>query len=49
VYQVIKELEYLKNRYNPALFYFGDEMIMADTDYAAMDFMAVNNKLNSLS
>ena len=44
--QVIEELGYLKDKYNPALFYFGDEMIMADTDYATKLFRAVKNQLD---
>ena len=44
--QVLEELRYLKDKYNPALFYFGDEMIMADTDYATKLFMAVKKHLN---
>ncbi|MCP3951231.1 MAG: B12-binding domain-containing radical SAM protein [Desulfobacterales bacterium] len=44
--QVIAELAYLKRKYNPLLFYFGDEMILAETDYARNLFDRIKSELN---
>lgn len=46
VMQVIEELKYLNSQYKPDLFYFGDEMIMADSDYAIKLFRAIKEQLN---
>jgi radical SAM superfamily enzyme YgiQ (UPF0313 family) len=45
--QVMEELTYLKNTYRPDLFYFGDEMILADTTYAVSLFKAVKQQLST--
>ena len=45
VKQVLEELSYLKKSYRPGLFYFGDEMILADTKYAVNLFKAIKSRL----
>lgn len=47
VKQVIQELRFLKERYVPKLFYFGDEMILSKPDYALMLFMAIKQEIGS--
>lgn len=46
VADVLNELKYLRRTYRPRLFYFGDEMIFFNREYAAGLFQAVKNKLN---
>jgi len=43
--QVIAELADLKKRYAPQLFYFGDEMILADANYARELFHRIQSEL----
>lgn len=43
--QVLAELTDLKKRYNPQLFYFGDEMILADPNYARELFHRIESEL----
>ncbi len=44
--RVIEELQLLKKAYHPHLFYFGDEMILADRDNAMELFSNVKNKVD---
>jgi anaerobic magnesium-protoporphyrin IX monomethyl ester cyclase len=46
VEQVVNELGRLNRRYGPKLFYFGDEMILADKAYAEALFTAIGRHLN---
>jgi radical SAM superfamily enzyme YgiQ (UPF0313 family) len=46
VNQVVEELVRLQARYRPKLFYFGDEMILADADYARELFTAIGRRLD---
>ena len=43
--KIIEELSYLKKVYTPRLFYFGDEMILADPEYAMRLFTEVKNRI----
>lgn len=43
--KIMEELRYLKGVYSPRLFYFGDEMILADPEYAKKLFTEVNKKI----
>jgi len=43
--KIIEELSYLKKVYAPRLFYFGDEMILADPEYAIKLFGEVKGKI----
>lgn len=43
--QVVAELDRLNRRYRPKLFYFGDEMIMADAGYARDLFRTLHRRL----
>jgi anaerobic magnesium-protoporphyrin IX monomethyl ester cyclase len=43
--RIIEELFYLKKEYSPRLFYFGDEMLLADPEYAQKLFSEVKNKI----
>lgn len=47
VEDVIQELRFLKERYNPLLFYFGDEMILSRWDYASALFVAIKQEIGS--
>jgi anaerobic magnesium-protoporphyrin IX monomethyl ester cyclase len=44
--QIIAELTYLKSRYSPRLFYFGDEMILHDVENAVNLFEAIKEEVN---
>jgi anaerobic magnesium-protoporphyrin IX monomethyl ester cyclase len=44
--KVIAELQYLKETYPSPLYYFGDEMILADSQYAGTLFTEVKTKVN---
>ena len=44
--RVVEELDRLNRRYKPKLFYFGDEMIMADAGYARALFTEIRRRLN---
>jgi anaerobic magnesium-protoporphyrin IX monomethyl ester cyclase len=46
VEKVINELKYLKKKYKPNLFYFGDEMILFDKQYAAELFNQIKKEIN---
>jgi anaerobic magnesium-protoporphyrin IX monomethyl ester cyclase len=43
--KIIEELSYLKKTYIPRLFYFGDEMILSDPDFAKKLFSEVKNNI----
>lgn len=45
---VIEELKYLNEVYSPSLFYFGDEMILMNNEYAIDLFRAIKKELNVL-
>lgn len=42
--QVIEELSYLKTLYSPKLFYFGDEMILSNAEYAKSLFRRIKEE-----
>lgn len=42
VNKVVDELNYLKKKYNPKIFYFGDEMIFSDENYIKELFSAIH-------
>lgn len=43
--QIIEELKYLKERYSPSLFYFGDEMILSDPKYTEALFAKLKEEI----
>ena len=44
--QVVTELNFLKNEYNPRLFYFGDEMILYNKRYVLDLFATIKEKID---
>lgn len=43
--KIVDELQQLKHKYSPRLFYFGDEMMLADPEYAKKLFGEVKSKI----
>ena len=43
---VLNELKYLRHRYQPTLFYFGDEMLLSKPSYAKELFAGIRSQLN---
>jgi anaerobic magnesium-protoporphyrin IX monomethyl ester cyclase len=43
---IVEELRYLKHEYRPGLFYFGDESILHEADYASNLFQALRDNVD---